>query len=145
MLPDEVTRTQVTVLREDIEPGEEDQIGSPLLGQRNDPRTGKGRRIWAFVMVLPCSRHMFVRPVLNLHDVRLVSSAATNEYGQPGTIWCLPSLRPNVWQKDRSAQVLASGRSHGETSTAPARAAPALATAPRVGQDAAVRYGSVPG
>ncbi|MDQ0688928.1 hypothetical protein QFZ56_007891 [Streptomyces achromogenes] len=50
------------------------------------------------------------------HDVRPVSSAATIENGQPGIIWCLPSPRPNVWQKARSAQVLASGRSHGETS-----------------------------
>lgn len=67
-LPDEVKRSQVTVLREDIEPGEEAQIDYGFLGQWINPRTGKRHRIWAFVMVLPCSRHMFVRPVLNLHQ-----------------------------------------------------------------------------
>ena len=29
-----------------------------------DPRTGRRRTVWAFVMVLCCSRHMFVRPTL---------------------------------------------------------------------------------
>ncbi|MFD7620648.1 hypothetical protein [Streptomyces sp. NPDC059802] len=28
--------------------------------------------------------------------VAALFSAATTEYGQPGTIWCLPSTRPNV-------------------------------------------------
>jgi hypothetical protein len=28
--------------------------------------TGKLRVVWAFVMVLACSRHMFVRPVLKM-------------------------------------------------------------------------------
>jgi hypothetical protein len=31
-----------------------------------DPRTGRRRTVWAFVMVLCCSRHMFVRPTLSL-------------------------------------------------------------------------------
>src|SRR5437667_418667 len=30
------------------------------------PVTGKLRTVWAFVMVLACSRHMFVRPVLKM-------------------------------------------------------------------------------
>lgn len=67
-LPDETTRSQVTVLRDDVEPGSEDQIDYGHLGQWTNPRTGKRHRIWAFVMVLPCSRHMFVRPVLYLHQ-----------------------------------------------------------------------------
>ncbi|WP_240436993.1 hypothetical protein [Streptomyces sporangiiformans] len=65
-LPDEVSRSQVTVLRDEIEPGEEAQIDYGFLGQWINPRTGKRHRVWAFVMVLPCSRHMFVRPVLHL-------------------------------------------------------------------------------
>ncbi|MFF7988039.1 IS21 family transposase, partial [Streptomyces sp. NPDC007901] len=65
-LPDEVSRSQVTVLRDEIEPGEEAQIDYGFLGQWTNPRTGKRHRVWAFVMVLPCSRHMFVRPVLHL-------------------------------------------------------------------------------
>ncbi|WP_405608791.1 IS21 family transposase [Streptomyces sp. NBC_01508] len=67
-LPDRLQSSQVTVLREDVEPGEEAQIDYGFLGQWTDPRTGKRHRIWAFVMVLPCSRHMFVRPVLHLHQ-----------------------------------------------------------------------------
>lgn len=31
-----------------------------------DPRSGKRHRIWAFVTVLPCLRHMFARPVIHL-------------------------------------------------------------------------------
>jgi len=40
------------------------QIDYGHLGYWADPATGKRRRVWAFVMVLACSRHMFVRPVL---------------------------------------------------------------------------------
>lgn len=67
-LPDETTRSQVTVLRDNVEPGSEAQIDYGHLGQWTNPKTGKRHRIWAFVMVLPCSRHMFVRPVLYLHQ-----------------------------------------------------------------------------
>ncbi|MEU6768100.1 IS21 family transposase [Streptomyces sp. NPDC046853] len=65
-LPDEVTRSQVTVLRDEVVPGEEAQIDYGFLGQWTNPRTGRRHRVWAFVMVLPCSRHMFVRPVLTM-------------------------------------------------------------------------------
>ncbi|MEV5176653.1 hypothetical protein AB0L10_37500 [Streptomyces flaveolus] len=69
-LPDEVAKSQVTVLWDEIEPGSETQIDYGFLGQWIDPRTGKRHRVWAFVMVLPCSRHMFVRPVLHLTSTR---------------------------------------------------------------------------
>lgn len=65
-LPDEAARSQVTVLRDEVEPGSEAQIDYGFLGQWINPRTGRRHRVWAFVMVLPCSRHMFVRPVLHL-------------------------------------------------------------------------------
>ncbi|WP_310437542.1 IS21 family transposase [Streptomyces sp. 3330] len=65
-LPDEAARSKVTVLRDDVEPGSEAQIDYGFLGQWINPRTGKRHRIWAFVMVLPCSRHMFVRPVTHM-------------------------------------------------------------------------------
>ncbi|MFB8035501.1 hypothetical protein ACFC5Z_21625 [Streptomyces sp. NPDC056004] len=54
-LPDEVAKSQVTVLRDEIEPGSEAQIDYGFLGQWIDPRTGKRHRAWAFVMVLPRS------------------------------------------------------------------------------------------
>jgi transposase len=63
-LPEEARRAQVTVLRDDPQPGTEAQIDYGYLGSWVDPVGGRRRRVWAFVMVLACSRHMFVRPVL---------------------------------------------------------------------------------
>lgn len=64
-LPEEVRRSQVKVLRPTpAEPGSEAQIDYGRLGMWADPQTGRRRTVWAFVMVLACSRHMFVRPVL---------------------------------------------------------------------------------
>ncbi|MEV5177643.1 IS21 family transposase [Streptomyces flaveolus] len=64
--PDEAARSKITVLRDDVEPGSEAQIDYGFLGQWINPTTGKRHRIWAFVMVLPASRHMFVRPVTHM-------------------------------------------------------------------------------
>jgi transposase len=63
-LPEEARRAQVTVLRECPPPGSEAQIDYGRLGMWLDPRSGRRRTVWAFVMVLPCSRHMFMRPTL---------------------------------------------------------------------------------
>lgn len=65
-LPEEVRRDRVTVLGEDAVPGAEAQIDYGHLGSWIDPRTGTRHRVWAFVMVLVCSRLMFVRPVLRM-------------------------------------------------------------------------------
>lgn len=65
-LPEETGRSRVTVLRDVVEPGSEAQIDYGFLGQWTNPRSGKRHRIWAFVTVLPCPRHMFVQPVLHL-------------------------------------------------------------------------------
>ena len=56
--------SKVTVLRPPVVPGEEAQIDYGFLGSWLDPIAQRVRRVWAFVMVLACSRHMFVRPVL---------------------------------------------------------------------------------
>jgi transposase len=63
---EESTRDRVTVLRPDVPAGEEAQIDYGLLGSWLDPVAQRVRRVWAFVMVLACSRHMFVRPVLSM-------------------------------------------------------------------------------
>ena len=66
-VPEEARRAQVRVLDpRPSEAGEQAQIDYGQLGRWADPVTGKLRTIWAFVMVLCCSRHMFVRPVLKL-------------------------------------------------------------------------------
>ncbi len=63
-LPEEARRAQVTVLRDTPPAGQEAQIDYGKLGMWLDPRSGLRRTVWAFVMVLACSRHMFVRPTL---------------------------------------------------------------------------------
>ena len=46
--------------------GSEGQIDYGKLGMWVDPATGTKHTIWAFVLVLACSRVMFVRPVIRL-------------------------------------------------------------------------------
>lgn len=66
-LPEEIRRSQVRVLSPyQAEPGEHAQIDYGQLGRWTDPATGRLRVVWAFVMVLACSRHMFVRTVLKM-------------------------------------------------------------------------------
>jgi transposase len=66
-IPEEARRSQVTVWSpRQAEAGEQAQIDYGMLGRWLDPVTGKLRTVWAFVMVLACSRHMFVRPVLKM-------------------------------------------------------------------------------
>src|SRR5580704_4246437 len=66
-VPEEVRRSQVTVWNpHPAEAGEQAQIDYGQLGRWLDPACGKLRTVWAFVMVLACSRHMFVRPVLKM-------------------------------------------------------------------------------
>ena len=66
-VPEETRREQVRVLRlAPREPGQEAQIDYGQLGRWLDPVTGARHVVWAFVMVLCCSRHLFVRPVIRL-------------------------------------------------------------------------------
>ena len=66
-LAEEARRDQVRVLRpDDVEPGAEGQVDYGKLGMWWDPDTERRRAVWAFVLVLACSRHMFVRPVLTM-------------------------------------------------------------------------------
>jgi transposase len=65
-LPEQARRAQVTVLRDCPPAGSQAQIDYGRLGMWLDPATGRRRTVWAFVMVLPCSRHMFVRPTLSM-------------------------------------------------------------------------------
>ncbi len=47
-------------------PGGEGQVDYGYLGLWPDPSTGRRRRVWAFSMVLPYSRHLFVRPAVSM-------------------------------------------------------------------------------
>jgi transposase len=63
---EEVARERVTVPRGEVPPGSEAQIDYGRLGMWLNPATAKRVAVWAFVMVLSCSRHLFVRPVIRM-------------------------------------------------------------------------------
>jgi len=66
-VPEEARRSQVTVWNpQPAEAGEQAQIDYGQLGRWLDPVTGRRHVVNAFAMVLCCSRHMFVRPVLKM-------------------------------------------------------------------------------
>ena len=67
--PETADPSKVTVLRPEVLAGDEGQVDYGFLGSWADPVTGRVRRVWAFVMVLACSRHMFVRPVLRMDQL----------------------------------------------------------------------------
>ncbi|MEA2931834.1 MAG: hypothetical protein QOI56_619 [Actinomycetota bacterium] len=65
---EEVALAAVRVLRDTPPPGEEAQVDYGLLGRWLDPATERMRRVWGFVIVLTCSRLMFLRPVLRMDE-----------------------------------------------------------------------------
>jgi hypothetical protein len=73
--PDRDGGPDPTVLRLEEPPaGQEAQIDYGHLGRWLDPLAGRIRRVWAFVIVLACSRHMFVRPVLSMDQSAWVAA-----------------------------------------------------------------------
>jgi len=72
-LPAEPSATAVTVLRPSAPAGEA-QIDYGYLGRWVDPVGGRVHRVQAFVVVLACSRHMFVRPVLSMDQTSWVAA-----------------------------------------------------------------------
>lgn len=60
----EPQRGEPTV-RIEVKPGEEAQVDFGSAGKLIDPRTGKLRRAWAFVMTLSFSRHQYVELVFD--------------------------------------------------------------------------------
>ena len=52
--------------RPPVPPGAEAQVDYGYLGLWPDPQSGRRRRVWAFSMVLPYSRYLFVRPVVSM-------------------------------------------------------------------------------
>ena len=71
--PDRRGARLVTVLRPGTPVGEA-QIDYGYLGSWLDPVGGRLRRVHAFVIVLACCRHMFVRPVLSLDQSSWVAA-----------------------------------------------------------------------
>jgi transposase len=63
---EEAKRAEATVPRPDVEPGDEAQIDYGYLGRYYDKALERWRKVWAFVLVLAYSRHMYVKPVVSM-------------------------------------------------------------------------------
>ena len=73
-LAEQVARSKASPPRPPVEPGSEAQIDYGRLGSWIDPATDRQRTLWAFVMVLACSRLMFVHPVFRLDQTSWCAS-----------------------------------------------------------------------
>jgi transposase len=100
--PEHTDRARVTVVRPEVDPGEEAQIDYGFLGSWLDPLTERVRRVWAFVMVLACSRHMFVRPVLRMDAAAWVAAnvAGLTFFGGVPRRLVIDNLRAGVDRPD---------------------------------------------
>jgi transposase len=67
-LAEESVREKVTVARGRVAAGSEAQIDYGRLGMWLDPSSGRRVTVWAFVMVLSCSRYLFVQPVTRMNQ-----------------------------------------------------------------------------
>jgi transposase len=99
---DEVAREKVTVLRGAVAPGSEAQIDYGKLGMWCDPATGKRTSVWAFVMVLSHSRHIFVQPVLKMDQTSWCAShvAAFEFFGGVPARLVIDNLKTGVDKPD---------------------------------------------
>lgn len=64
--PEGYRPTAITVLRDDPPPGEEAQIDFGYLGSWLDSHSERRLRLWAFLLILTHSRHMFLRVIPRL-------------------------------------------------------------------------------
>jgi len=71
---EDTARAAVRVLRDTPPAGEEAQVDYGLLGRWFDPAAERMRRVWGFVIVLTCSRLIFLRPVLSMDQASWVEA-----------------------------------------------------------------------
>ncbi|NIL77312.1 IS21 family transposase [Rhodococcus sp. B10] len=93
---------KVTVPRGSVEPGSEAQIDYGKLGMWFDPSLGRRITVWAFVMILSCSRKMFVQPVFRMDQASWnASHVAAFEFfgGVPARMVC-DNLKTGVQRPD---------------------------------------------
>jgi transposase len=127
--PDETNEAKVTVLRPALDPGEEAQIDYGYLGRMLDPATGRWRRVWAFVMVLAFSRHMFVRPTFTMDQRAWVAAhrEAFEYFGGVPARLVVDNLKTGVLKADiydpKANRAYGELASHYKTLIDPARAA----------------------
>jgi transposase len=65
-IPQAVDPARVVIHGVRCEPGELAEVDFGRLGRVAEPATGKLRTLWAFIMVLVYSRHLFVAPVFSM-------------------------------------------------------------------------------
>lgn len=93
---------KVTVPRGAVEPGSEAQIDYGKLGMWLDPVSGRRVAVWAFAMILSCSRALFVQPVLRMDQSSWnASHVAAFEFfgGVPARLVC-DNLKTGVTRPD---------------------------------------------
>lgn len=101
-LPDRPGKSQPTVLRDDPPPGKEAQIDFGYLGLWTDPSTGKQTRLYAFIMILSYSRHMFVHVVTKMDQKAWLQAhlAAFEFFAGVPTLLVIDNLKPGVIHPD---------------------------------------------
>lgn len=93
---------KATVPRGAVEPGSEGQIDYGKLGMWLDPASGRRVAVWVFVMILSCSRALFVQPVLRMDQSSWnASHVAAFEFfgGVPARLVC-DNLKTGVTRPD---------------------------------------------
>ena len=122
------TAAPVTVLRPSVPPGEA-QIDYGYLGRWVDPAGGRTRKVNAFVMLLACSRHLFVRPVFSMDQASWIAAhvAAFEFFGGVPDRMVIDNLKTGVLTPDLYDPLLNRGYAelagHYGTLIDPARAA----------------------
>jgi len=99
----EHARREVVLWRPAVEPGGEAQVDYGYMGTWADPTSGRRRRVWAFSMVLPYSRYLFVRPVLVMDQQAWVEAhvAAFEFFGGCPAKLIPDNLKTGVMKPDR--------------------------------------------
>ena len=100
--PERRAATEVRVWGPPAVPGDQAQVDYGYMGLWQDPATGRNRKVWAFSMVLPFSKHLFVRPVVCMDQQAWTDAhvAAFNFFaGCPRRVVC-DNLRTGVIRPD---------------------------------------------
>jgi transposase len=101
-IPDRPGRPQLTVLRPEPPPGQEAQIDFGYLGTWTNPQTSRRHRLWAFVMLMAFSRHMFLWVVTTMDQRTWLEAhlAAFTFFGGVPSLLVPDNLKPGVLRAD---------------------------------------------
>ncbi|TSD92834.1 IS21 family transposase [Skermania sp. ID1734] len=99
---DRIAEAKATVPRGAVPAGAEAQVDYGKLGMWRDPGTDRRVTVWAFAMILACSRMLFVQPVLRMDQSSWCAShVAAFEFfgGVPSRVVC-DNLKTGVTRPD---------------------------------------------